>query len=70
MSETTQEAHVNGTAPAAPADGEAPCVDCATNGEKLLALLAGAFAVFLLVMAADMFTGGKVGGYVKERINV
>lgn len=70
MSETTQEAHVNGTAPATPADGEAPCVDCATNGERALAILAGAFAVLLLAMAYDMFSGGRLSGYVKERASV
>lgn len=43
-----------------------PCEDCATSGEKILAILAGAFAVLILVMAVDMFTGGKVTGMVKQ----
>jgi len=45
-----------------------PCADCATNGEKLLAVLAGLFAAFIIVMAVDMFTGGKVSGVVRQRV--
>jgi len=67
MSETDQ--HVNGTAPATPAAADdAPCEDCATSGEKILALLAGLLGVFVLVMAADMFTGGKISGRMKEAV--
>ena len=51
-----------------PPAGEAPCADCATSGEKILAVLAGLFAVFILVMAVDMFTGGKVSGVVRARV--
>jgi hypothetical protein len=61
MSEQTE--HVNGTAPA-PVDE--PCTDCASKSEKLLAILAVGFAVFITVMAIDMFTGGKVSGYVRQ----
>jgi hypothetical protein len=61
MSESTE--HLNGTAPAE----EQPCDDCATGGEKALAVLGILFGVFLIVMAFDMFTGGQVSGYVKER---
>ena len=53
MSEPT----VNGTAPAPPAE---PCEDCATGGERALAIVAGAFGIFVLAMAIDMFTGGKL----------
>ena len=62
MSETaTETTSTNGTAPADPA----PCQDCATGGEKLLAILAGAFGLFIILMAVDMATGGKVTGLVK-----
>ena len=54
--------------PAATEQPAEPCADCASNGEKILAVLAGAFALFLLVMAFDMFTGGKVSGVVKARV--
>jgi len=65
MSEATAETHVNGTAPA-PAPDE-PCLDCVTSGERILAIVGLLFAGFLAVMALDMLTGGKVGGWVKER---
>jgi hypothetical protein len=64
MTDTQAEAHVNGTAPAPPEAG--PCEDCATSGEKVLAVLAFGFAVFIAVMAIDMFTGGKITGMVRE----
>ena len=68
MTETTAEtqatASANGTAP----PGE-PCEDCATSGEKALAVLGALFGIFLIVMAFDMFSGGRIGGYVTERIN-
>jgi hypothetical protein len=64
MSETAPEtASLNGSAPAE----DKPCTDCATGGEKALALIAALFGVFIVVMAADMFTGGRVAGYVKQR---
>jgi hypothetical protein len=44
---------VNGAAPP-----EQPCADCATGGEKILAVVAAVFGLFVLAMAADMFTGG------------
>jgi hypothetical protein len=65
MSEATTE-HVNGTAPPAPA--AEPCEDCASNGEKLLAVLAAALGAFVIVMAFDMFTGGKISGMVREKV--
>jgi hypothetical protein len=67
MTDVTTDQHVNGTAPAPPASEDAPCLDCATNGEKLLAVLAIAFAVGLALMGIDMFTGGKLSGMVPER---
>ncbi len=72
MTETTEQgqatASANGTAPTTgqPAEGE-PCVDCVTGGEKALAILAGLFAAFLIGMAIDMFTGGKLTGFVREQ---
>jgi hypothetical protein len=65
MTVTQAEAHVNGTAPAPP-EAEQPCEDCASGGEKVLAVLAFGFAVFIAVMAIDMFTGGKITGMVRE----
>jgi hypothetical protein len=58
---TETTASANGTAPAPPAD---PCDDCATRGEKTLAVVAALFGVFVILMAVDMFSGGKVSGYV------
>lgn len=55
----------NGSAPVeTPAATDEPCVDCASNGEKVLAVLGLVFAVLVAVMAVDMFTGGRVTGYV------
>jgi hypothetical protein len=71
MSEATAETHVNGAAPPAPAPvpaADAPCEDCASPGEKFLAVLAAALGVFVIVMAVDMFTGGKLTGYVRDRV--
>jgi hypothetical protein len=67
MTDTQAEAtaSLNGTVPA-PAAAE-DCADCASGGEKAMAILAGAFALFLLAMAYDMYSGGKVSGYVRER---
>jgi hypothetical protein len=67
MSEATAETHVNGTAPPAPAAADAPCEDCASPGEKFLAVLAAALGAFVIVMAVDMFTGGRITGYVRDR---
>lgn len=65
MSETTAEqaASLNGSAP----DDAKPCEDCVSGGEKVMALIAGLFGVFIIVMAFDMFSGGRLAGYVKER---
>lgn len=67
MSETQAEPHVNGTAPT-PAPAAEPCVDCATPGEKLMGILAIAFAAFIVLMGIDMITGGKVTGYAKQAV--
>jgi hypothetical protein len=57
----------NGTAPeTVAAAAEEPCADCATSGEKILAILAGVFGVLVLLMAVDMFTGGRVSGMVRK----
>jgi hypothetical protein len=66
MTDTTADTHLNGTAPASQAPAEAPCEDCATGGEKLMAVLTLIIALGLLVLAADGWTGGKVLGMVKE----
>lgn len=68
MTDVTAETHVNGTAPAPPA--AEPCEDCATNGEKIMAILAGLFGLLVIAMAFDMFSGGKLSGMVKERASV
>jgi hypothetical protein len=65
MTDTQADAHVNGTAPAPP-EGEQPCDDCASGGEKLMAVLAAAFGALIILMAIDMFTGGKISGMVRE----
>lgn len=62
----TETQTVNGSAPAAagqPAGQEpaaAPCEDCATAGERALAIVAGLFGLFVVGLAIDMFTGGAV----------
>jgi hypothetical protein len=68
MTETSTEttAASNGTAPAT--DDAKPCEDCVTGGEKALAVLAALFGVFIIVMAFDMFSGGKVTGFVKDQV--
>ncbi len=58
-------AGVNGTAPG-PA-GEAPPEDAPTSGERLLAVVAALLGVFVIAVAVDMFTGGKLSGMVPER---
>ena len=66
MTDTTADTHLNGTAPApapAPAEG---CEDCASDGEKLMAVLTLIVAFGLIVLAADGWTGGKVLGMVRE----
>jgi hypothetical protein len=65
MTDTTE--HVNGTAPAPAPDLGEPCAECATGGEKILAVLAAALGVFVIIMAIDMFTGGRITGMVRER---
>jgi hypothetical protein len=66
MTDTQAETHVNGSAPPAadPAAGE--CADCVSGGEKALAVVAFLFGVFVLLIAVDMFSGGKVTGLVRE----
>lgn len=57
----------NGTSPATTDTPAAEdCVNCATTGEKVLAVLSIVFAVGLALMALDMFTGGRVTGYVSQ----
>jgi len=64
MSETsTETTSLNGSGPAP----DQPCDDCATGGEKALAVLGVLFGIFLIVMAIDMFSGGKIIGYVQEK---
>ena len=65
MTETTEGQSVNGATPAAePAD---QAEDQATGGEKALAVLGVLFGIFLIIMAIDMGTGGRVLGYIQER---
>jgi hypothetical protein len=65
MTDTQADTHLNGTAPAAPAPA-GPCEDCASGGEKLMAVLTLLVALGLIVLAADGWTGGKVLGMVRE----
>ena len=65
MTDVTADTHVNGTAPA-PAD--APCEDCATPAEKGLAVLAAVLGLFIIVLAVDMFTGGRITGQVASAV--
>lgn len=67
MTDTAAEqaaASVNGTGPAA---AEQTCEDCVPGGEKAMAVLAGLFGVFIIMMAADMFTGGRISGTIAAR---
>ena len=59
---------LNGTHVEAPAEPAAePCDDCASPGEKILAVAAALFGVLVLVMAIDIFTGGKVTGFLPSK---
>ena len=59
---------LNGTHVEAPAPAEdAPCEDCATSGEKILAVAAALFGVLVLIMAVDIFTGGKITGFLPSK---
>ena len=60
----TATASANGTAPG---PAEAPCADCPTAGERLLAVLAALLGAFVIAVAIDMFTGGKLSGLMPER---
>lgn len=66
MSETQTEtpvASVNGQH-AGPVP-DAPCEDCGpTSGERMLGIVAAGFGLFIIAMAADMITGGKVFGFL------
>jgi hypothetical protein len=68
MSETATEPHVNGTAPPAPPAAEQPCENCASPSEKALAVLAFLAGAFVVVIAIDMFFGGRLTGMVKEQV--
>ena len=59
---------LNGTHVEAPAEPAAePCEDCATSGEKILAVAAALFGVLVLIMAVDIFTGGKITGFLPAK---
>lgn len=57
---------LNGQAQAPAGDPAAPPGECASGGEKTLAILAACFGAFLILMAIDMFTGGGLTGFVRE----
>lgn len=65
MSETQTGPALNGQQPGPAA--EAPCEDCSSAGERILAVLAAVIGVGILVVAIDMFTGGRLSGYVREQ---
>lgn len=62
---------LNGTHVEAPDAGAqadpAECEDCATSGERVLAVLAGLFGALVIIMAVDIFTNGRVTGFVAEQ---
>ena len=61
MTETqTVPPAVNGQAPAPGPQAVDDCVDCATGGERALAVVAGLFGLFIIGLAVDMFTGGRL----------
>jgi hypothetical protein len=66
MSETQTDPQLNGQAPAAAE--AAPCTDCASTGERLLAVIAAALGLAVVFVAIDMFTGGKLTGVVREQV--
>jgi hypothetical protein len=66
MSETATEPHVNGTAP--PASAAEPCENCASPSEKVMAVLAFLAGAFVVVIAIDMFFGGRLTGMVREQV--
>jgi len=60
MTETTTQAPPQSANGVAPGPAEAPCEDCATGGERALAVVAGLFGLFIIGLAVDMFTGGRL----------
>jgi len=67
MTDQQTDPGLNGQARAPAADGA--CEDCATGGEKILALLAAAIGLGVLFVAVDMFTGGRLSGVVREQVS-
>jgi hypothetical protein len=60
--QTQAPASANGTAPVPPADPSGE--DTPTGGEKALAVVAGLFGLFIIGMAVDMFTGGRLSRFL------
>lgn len=57
---TADTSQLNGSGPApGPAD-DAGCADCASGGEKALAVIGGVVGALIVGMAIDMFTGGAL----------
>jgi hypothetical protein len=65
MTDVTADTHVNGTAPT---QADEPCTDCATPAEKGLAVLAAVLGAFIIILAIDMFTGGRITGQVTQAV--
>jgi hypothetical protein len=68
MTDTAAEttASVNGQAPA-PAPPAEDCDECVTGGERALAVVACLLGLFVVLVAADIWTGGKLSGMVPVR---
>jgi hypothetical protein len=67
MSETAGQEKSTANSQATTPGGEtAPGGEDVTGGEKALAVLAACFGAFLILMAVDMFTGGRLTGMIGE----